>query len=104
MVHKISNNTFYSDAGHGWLKVSLKDLEELGIVDQITPYSYIKGNYAYLEEDADANTFAKAFEKKTGKKVKFADIKEVVETTGRSPIRNYLPYSPQSARRKLKLM
>lgn len=44
----------YNDTGHGWLKCSLRLIEELGIASKISACSYIKGNYAYLEEDCDA--------------------------------------------------
>ena len=102
MVHKISRYTFYSDAWHGWLKVSLKDLKELGLIDDITQYSYIKGDYAYLEEDHDANLFIKAYEKKTSKKVKGSDFKESIQSSGRSPIRYFRPYTPESAKKTLR--
>jgi hypothetical protein len=45
--------TFYEDPGHGWLEVQTVELVELGIVGDITPYSYLKGTLAYLEEDCD---------------------------------------------------
>ena len=46
---------FTEDPGHGWLRVPLAELEP--IKDQISSYSYINGNYAYLEEDCDAGKF-----------------------------------------------
>ena len=49
--------TFISDPGHGWLNVKLDELRELGIADQITPYSYRDGDCAWLEEDCDLSTF-----------------------------------------------
>ncbi len=48
------------DPGHGWLKVPKKLLVELGIADKITPYSYMRGDFAYLEEDQDLSTFMEA--------------------------------------------
>ena len=48
---------FYQDPGHGWLKVKKKTLKMLGIDKSITPYSYQRGEYAYLEEDCDLHTF-----------------------------------------------
>ena len=53
--------TFISDPGHGWLKVPLTDIATLGIEDDISACSFIKGHYAYhsaalttsLEEDGD---------------------------------------------------
>ena len=49
--------TFFSDPGHGWLKVSRNELKELGIADKISVYSYEYGDSVYLEEDCDATTF-----------------------------------------------
>jgi hypothetical protein len=51
---------FYSDPGHGWLKVPIALLVELGIEDAISTYSYMKGDFAYLEEDCDFSLFMKA--------------------------------------------
>lgn len=42
---------------HGWLRVTIEDLKELGIEDDISPFSYLGKHYAYLEEDLDAGTF-----------------------------------------------
>ncbi len=52
--------TFINDPGHGWLKVPLADIAALGIETQITPYSYIEGAFAYLEEDCDAPRYLAA--------------------------------------------
>jgi len=53
---------YYTDPGHGWLQVRTVELIELGIVNDITPYSYLSndGLYAYLEEDLDMSTFVNA--------------------------------------------
>ena len=52
--------TFYADAGHGWLKVARADLDALDIAHRITPYSYERGQWVYLEEDCDATTYLEA--------------------------------------------
>ena len=52
--------TFLFDPGHGWLRVPLTDIALLGLEDQITPYSYIEGPYAYLEEDCDCPRYLSA--------------------------------------------
>jgi hypothetical protein len=52
--------TFIEDPGHGWLRVPLADVAALGIQDEITPYSFIDNDYAYLEEDCDYGTFMNA--------------------------------------------
>ena len=52
--------TFVSDPGHGWLEVPLTDIAALGIEGQISPYSYINGRFAYLEEDCDMGVYLNA--------------------------------------------
>jgi len=46
---------YISDPGHGWIKCNKSLLEELGIAGRISSYSYMLGDYAYLEEDCDAS-------------------------------------------------
>jgi hypothetical protein len=46
--------------------VPLSELDQLGIHDDITDYSYEDNLYAYLEEDCDLTTFLKAKERKHG--------------------------------------
>lgn len=57
---KIKSHTFYKDPGHGWLKVAKKDLVTLGIQDKISGFSYMRGEFAYLEEDSDLSIFLDA--------------------------------------------
>lgn len=60
-THTFSTHlTFINDPGHGWLRVPLADIAALGIEAQITPYSFIEGQYAYLEEDCDAPRYLEA--------------------------------------------
>lgn len=51
--------TFWSDPGHGWLVVPVRELASLGISGAISPYSYVSydGETAYLEEDCDAGVY-----------------------------------------------
>lgn len=51
---------FYADPGHGWLKVTRQELRDLGILNKITPFSYMRGDFVYLEEDCDLSTFMQA--------------------------------------------
>lgn len=51
---------FYSDPGHGWVRVRRTEVETLGIANKITRYSYQRGLYVYLEEDCDLATFVQA--------------------------------------------
>ena len=53
---------YYTDPGHGWLEVSIEELELLGILDQISCYSYSKAGKAYLEEDCDMGLFMNTME------------------------------------------
>lgn len=45
----------YNDPGHGWVAVKRKLLVELGMIREITSYSYQRGETVYLEEDCDAS-------------------------------------------------
>lgn len=52
----------YSDPGHGWAKVPRLLLKELEIEQQVSAYSYQKGDFVYLEEDADMSLFFNAMQ------------------------------------------
>jgi len=78
---------FHEDSGHGWLAVPMLTLYELGIVDKISHYSYMRGLTAYLEEDCDYSVFATAM-RDAGRV--FATREK--HTNRRSPIRSYDPY------------
>lgn len=75
---------FYADPSHGWLAVKRTVLQQLGILHQITPYSYEKGATVYLEEDADATLFVE-----TAKKMGIEFDIDYKHTNGRSPVRSY---------------
>ncbi|MCP4415894.1 MAG: hypothetical protein GY805_04680 [Chloroflexi bacterium] len=68
MVEISTHLIFISDPGHGWLRVPLKDIAALRIEEDISPYSFIDGRYAYhsamlttgLEEDCDYTVFVNA--------------------------------------------
>lgn len=83
---------FYQDAGHGWLKVSRAELEELGIANKISYYSYQSesGKWVYLEEDCDFATFiiAKGWEPRWSA---FEDFL-ICHFSERSHIRSYSRY------------
>lgn len=84
------------DPGHGWLKVPCKLLCELGITKNITPYSYVKGEYAYLEEDCDLTTFMNAM------RLQKSDVQIKQRTRhadNSSRVRNYPGYTPEYADR-----
>lgn len=58
---------YFQDPAHGWVRVKMSELMELGIADKISSYSYVSasGKSVYLEEDLDLSTFlsAKGIEK-----------------------------------------
>lgn len=73
MVKKVFH--MYSDPGHGWLKVEVSRVRKLGIIDQITPYSYASKDmrWLFLEEDCDAPLFVRTYQEKHGVKLKIHD-------------------------------
>ena len=75
---------FYTDPSHGWLEVDLDLLRQYGIKHEISEYSYMKGDKAYLEEDLDAGTLIREL-KMRGIEFKFNEI----HTDRDAPIRNY---------------
>ena len=83
-----------ADPGHAWLKVPVKKLLELNIADKISGYSYLRGEYAYLEEDMDAYTFLQAVGKKP-------DDYKSTHTNKDSRVRSYYSYSYDQAMRHL---
>lgn len=80
--------TFYQDPGHGWVKVPKQLLRILGISENITPYSYERNGYVYLEEDCDLSRFMGAFEEHFGVRPSL----ETTYTNRRSKIRSYQRY------------
>lgn len=50
---------YIMDAGHGWLRVLLKDIPDRR---KYSSYSYKDMFYAYLEEDCDMPLFLEQFE------------------------------------------
>ena len=84
---------FYEDPGHGWLAVPLELLDRLGLLDQVSRYSYLRGRYAHLEEDCDYSLFARAMNDRG----LFFTVKHH-HTDNRSRIRNYCHFHPGVAR------
>ena len=91
------------DPGHGWIAVPCTELNELGIIDQITGYSYLssKRTIAYLEEDCDVTTWSKAWEKHG---VSWAALKSLIKSTyyPNAPCRNFQSYTPELAKSGIK--
>jgi len=83
---------WFSDPGHGWIKIKRQELIDLGIEKEITEYSYQRGDFVYLEEDQDASTFIDALEKKEGTKFMNIDLRHHIANR-LSRIRGYEPYN-----------
>jgi len=86
---------FFADPGHAWLRVKRQELIDLSIEHRITPFSYERGEYVYLEEDSDAGTFLHA---KFGKQVSFRELEALGvladrHCNGSSAIRSYNHYN-----------
>lgn len=83
---------FYSDPAHGWLRVPIEWLVELGIYESISVYSYISdsGKWVYLEEDLDALMFIDAY---TITRFHKPMIEYQTPANQRSRIRSYRSYS-----------
>ena len=79
--------TSFSDAGHGWLSCKIELINQLGLADKITRFSYINGKSVYLEEDCDAETLiVKLHELKMPFKIVAGKWQQY------SRIRNFKPY------------
>jgi hypothetical protein len=78
---------FYCDPGHGWAKIHKNWLELLGIADKISRYSYMRKDYAYLEEDNDLSTLYAAADK-AGIEIRLKEY----HTNKQSKIRSYDNY------------
>lgn len=71
MLQKIVNKirrkriiiNYHQDAAHGWFEIPIETLHELGIIRDITYYSYRSDDTAYLEEDVDATILTNALRK-----------------------------------------
>ena len=75
---------YYTDPGHGWFAVKRAELAELGILGQVSHYSYQRGRTVYLEEDCDATLYFTAH-KAAGTVPPYIEK----HTDKRHPIRSY---------------
>jgi len=86
MAKKISIKVF-ADPGHAWARFPKAKLVKLGIADKISPYSYMNGANAFLEEDCDLSVLVVALRDR-GYEIKFNES----HTNKQSKIRNYSTY------------
>jgi len=83
---------YYQDPGHGWIKVKKTVLQRFGIAGDISAYSYQRGDYAYLEEDGDAERLFQA----AGAHGLVIRLNQM-HTNKQSKIRNYEQYQAPGA-------
>lgn len=91
-----TNFKLHEDSGHGWLEVKKDLLVKLGISNDISIFSYMKGDKAYLEEDGDLSVFIKALENLGYTRVQLMTFLNSVprfHTNEASVIRSYESYS-----------
>ena len=77
----------FVDPCHGWLKVKKSELARIGIANKISEYSYMRGDYAYIEQDCDLTLFMA-----TKKKLNEPAELKCNETDKYSKIRSYDRY------------
>ena len=79
--------TYYQDPAHGWIEVPLATVDDLGIADQVSSYSYRHAGFAYLEEDCDAGAFLRAYRGRYGVDPAIREVHQ-----DHTPIRRYAPF------------
>ncbi len=75
---------YYSDPGHSWIAIKIKTLFLIDVLNQMSIYSYVRGQTLYAEYHCDAGKAIQAL-KAAGYEVTFA----YSHTDKRSPIRSY---------------
>lgn len=80
--------TVYTDPGHGWLKIHRDLAIKHGFYNDISGFSYQRGDAIYLEEDCDADLLFQALRKA---EIEFKLIEK--HTDRQSKIRSYKRFS-----------
>lgn len=75
---------YHNDGGHGWYAIKRKKLESMGILNNVTGFSYERGGTVYLEEDCDASLFFNALSEEEKQQIKVID-----SYRDHSPVRGY---------------
>jgi len=78
----------YNDPSHAWGKVKRKVLDNLGIADKVSSYSYQYKDNVYLEEDCDLSLVCQHLLLNTDVRVKFVEK----FTNRESRVRSYERY------------
>jgi hypothetical protein len=79
----------YNDPSHAWGKVKRKVLDNLGIAQQVSSYSYQYKDNVYLEEDADLSLVCRHLLFNSDVQIKFVEK----HTNRDSRIRSYERYA-----------
>ena len=74
----------YSDPGHAWAAVKRQTLQEMGLLSQVSSFSYQRGKTVYLEEDCDLSLYMHALKERG---IEYGFVEK--HTDKRSPIRSY---------------
>lgn len=85
---KTKTYNVYADPSHAWVKVKIAELDKLGISRYISEFSYVRGDYAYLEADCDAGVLVDSLEAR-GVEPKFI----FHHTDRQSKIRGYMRFT-----------
>jgi len=80
----------YEDRGHAWAKVKRTLLQRLKLEAHVSPYSYQKGDYVYLEEDVDLGLLVNALNRQG-----IGYIFKEHYTDGRSRVRSFDQFQPR---------
>lgn len=80
---------YHTDPGHGWVQAPRRLVNDLGIANKISAYSYQLQNSVYLEEDCDAPLLVNAL-KARGVTPTFHNV----SLNRESNIRHYERYRP----------
>ncbi len=79
----------YNDPSHAWGKVKRKVLDNLGLAQQVSSYSYQYKDNVYLEEDADLSLVCRHLLFNSDVQIKFVEK----HTNRDSRIRSYERYA-----------
>ena len=80
---------YIQDAGHGWVKVPLALIRELGFAERVSRCSYWHAGHVYLEEDCDLELFFNAYNAAFGM---FPKLRDRIARERRSRVRGYDPF------------
>jgi hypothetical protein len=92
MLQTQHHYNYIQDAGHGWLQVPREELNTLGILGDISSYSYQKlddngsNDMVYLEEDCDMYCYIIARKQAGWEAIVIVDI---LIRAGEADVRNY---------------